>query len=309
MVTRIRATWRETVMKGKSLTMRNNMAYIYMLPWLIGIAVFTLYPFIISFYYALCDYNPVKEPIFIGFSNFIQLFAKDDEFSKSLKATLLYTIYTVPLKLIMSLIIAMMLNKARRGIGIIRTFYYLPSLFGGSIAVVVLWRIMFNDAGLVNSWLHYLGISTISFLGDPKLALPTLSLLEVWQFGSSMVMFLAALKQMPASLHEAARIDGAGGVKRFFHITLPCISPIIFFCIIMQTINAIQNFTSAYVITKGGPLKSTYLLGVKLYTDGFKLWKMGYASATSWVIFGMVALFTAVLFASSKLWVFYGDET
>ena len=168
---------------------------------------------------------------------------------------------------------------------------------------------MFNDSGLVNSWLNYIGVSPISFLGDPGLALPTLSMLEVWQFGSSMVMFLAALKQVPAALHEAARIDGAGGVKRFIHITLPGISPIIFFCILMQTLNAMQNFTSAFVITKGGPLKSTYMLGLKLYNDGFKLWKMGYASATSWVIFGMVMLFTLVLFASSKHWVFYGDET
>ena len=298
-------------MKGKSLAKRNNMAYVYILPWLIGMAVFTLYPFIISFYYALCDYNPLKEPIFIGFDNFIKLFTNDSEFPKSLKATLLYTVYTVPFKLIMSLTIAMMLNKARKGIGILRTIYYIPSLFGGSIAVAVLWRIMFSDSGMVNSWLSYLGIAPISFLGDPARALPTLSLLEVWQFGSSMVMFLAALKQVPSTLYEAARIDGAGSVKRFFNITLPGISPVTFFCIIMQTINAIQNFTAAFVITNGtgGPLKSTYMLGIKLYNDGFRLWKMGYASATSWVIFGIIALFTAALFATSKRWVFYGDET
>ena len=296
-------------MKGKSLTRRNNMAYLYILPWLIGILVFQLYPFIISFYYSLCDYNPVKEPVFIGFGNYIRLFTRDSEFITSLKATLLYTVYTVPFKLIMSLFIAILLNKARKGIGVLRTLYYLPSLFGGSVAVAVLWRIMFMDQGMINGWLNFFGIPTVSFLGNPGTALPTLSMLEVWQFGSSMVMFLAALKQVPATLYEAARIDGASGMKRFFKITIPGISPIIFFCIIMQTLNAMQNFTSAFVVTRGGPVKSTYMLGLKLYKDGFEFWKMGYASATSWIIFFIVALFTLALFASQKYWVFYSDES
>lgn len=297
------------IMKGSSLSKRNRVAYLYILPWLIGIVVFSVYPFFISFYYSLCDYNPLmSQHAFIGFDNYVKLFTKDSEFFKSLKATLLYTVYTVPCKLLMSLAIALMLNKARRGIGVLRTIYYLPSLFGGSIAVAVLWKIMFMDKGMVNNWLKALGLSTVSFLGDPKFALPTLSLLEVWQFGSSMVLFLAALKQVPNSLYEAAKIDGASSIKRFFSITLPGISPIIFFCIIMQTLNAMQNFTSAFVITKGGPLHSTYMLGVKLYNDGFKLYRMGYASATSWIIFSIVAVFTALLFLSSKYWVFYSDE-
>jgi len=296
-------------MRVKGRIGRDNVAYIYMLPWLIGMLVFTLYPFVISFYYSLTDYNPLKEPIFIGFENYIRLFTRDPEFWLSVKATVLYTVYTVPLKLMMSLFIAMLLNRSRRGIGVLRTLYYLPSLFGGSIAVAILWKIMFNDMGLVNSWLGAVGVSPISFLGDPNRALPTLSLLEVWQFGSSMVIFLAALKQVPATLYEAARIDGAGNIRCFLKITLPGISPVIFFCIIMQTINAMQNFTSAFVITNGGPLKSTYMLGLKLYTDGFRLWKMGYASATSWVIFFMVMLFTLVLFATQKHWVFYADES
>jgi len=267
-----------------------------------------VYPFFISFYYSLCDYNPLSEHVFIGFGNYVKLFTKDSEFYKSLKATLLYTVYTVPCKLLMSLAVALMLNKARKGIGVLRTVYYLPSLFGGSIAVAVLWKIMFIDNGMVNGWLKFLGIPTVSFLGDPKIALPTLSLLEVWQFGSSMVLFLAALKQVPNSLYESAKMDGANSIKRFFTITIPGISPIIFFCIIMQTLNAMQNFTSAFVVTKGGPLQSTYMLGVKLYNDGFKLLKMGYASATSWIIFSIMAVFTALLFTTSKYWVFYNDE-
>jgi len=295
-------------MKAKSLTSRNNVAYLYLLPWLVGILALQLYPFVVSFYYALCDYNPLREPRFIGFENYIRLFTRDAEFWTSLKATLLYVVYTVPFKLVMSLFIAVLLNKSRKGIGVLRTAYYLPSLFGGSVAVAVLWQIMFMDQGMINSMLNSIGIPTISFLGNPKTALPTLSLLEVWQFGSSMVMFLAALKQVPATLYEAARIDGAGSVKSFFSITMPYISPILFFCIIMQTLNAMQNFTSAFVITRGGPLKSTYMLGLKLYNDGFSYWRMGYASATSWIIFSIIALFTLILFASQKYWVFYSDN-
>jgi oligogalacturonide transport system permease protein len=296
-------------MKNKNLSRRNNAAYLYLLPWIVGILLLQLYPFAISFYYALCDYNPLKKPAFTGIKNYILLFTEDSEFWISVKATLLYVIYTVPPKLLMSLFIALLLSKARKGIGVLRTLYYLPSLFGGSVAIAVLWQIMFRDHGMINSWINFFGFPTVSFLGNPKTALPTLSMLEVWQFGSSMVMFLAALKQVPAALYEAARIDGAGSVKRFLKITMPYISPILFFCIIMQTINALQNFTSAFVITRGGPLKSTYMLGLKLYNDGFQFWRMGYASATSWIIFLLVAVFTIGLFASQKYWVFYSDET
>ena len=295
-------------MKARSLAKMNNVAYLYILPWLIGILGLQLYPFVVSFYYALCNYNPLKKSVFIGIGNFIELFTNDNEFWISLKATLLYVIYTVPFKLLMSLFIAVLLNRGRKGIGVLRTMYYLPSLFGGSVAVAVLWRVMFMDQGMVNGWLNFFGIPTVSFLGNPNTALPTLSMLEVWQFGSSMVMFLAALKQVPSTLYEAARIDGAGSAKRFFRITMPYISPILFFCIIMQTINAIQNFTSVFVITRGGPLKSTYMLGLKLYNDGFVYWKMGYASATSWIIFFLIGLFTLALFTSQKYWVFYSDD-
>ncbi|MCL2244470.1 MAG: sugar ABC transporter permease [Treponema sp.] len=295
-------------MSGRSLDRRNNIAYLYLLPWLIGILGLQMYPFIVSFYYALCDYNPLISPRFNGLDNFNRLFTRDPEFWISLKVTLLYVIYTVPLKLIMSLFIAVLLNRSRKGIGALRTAYYLPSLFGGSVAIAVLWRIMFMDYGMVNAFLNSIGISTISFLGDPRTALPTLSLLEVWQFGSSMVMFLAALKQVPSTLYEAAIIDGAGSAKRFFKITMPYISPILFFCIIMQTLNAMQNFTSVFVITRGGPMKSTYMLGLKLYNDGFHYMRMGYASATSWIIFTIIALFTLLLFTSQKYWVFYSDD-
>ena len=297
-------------MKKLKLTKRENKAYFYLLPWIIGILLLQLYPFLTSFYYSFTDYNALSpESTFLGLKNYIQLFTRDNEFRQSLAATIKYAIFTVPCKILMSLFIAMLLNKGRKGIGILRTIYYLPSLFGGSIAVAILWKVMFMDDGMVNALLNSVGIDTISFFGDPKTALPTLSSLEVWQFGSSMVMCLAALKQVPVSLYEAAEIDGAGKIKSFFSVTLPQISPIIFFCIIMQTINALQNFTSAFVITQGGPVKSTYMLGLKLYNDGFLYYKMGYASATSWVIFILVVVFTVVLFGTSRFWVFYGDES
>lgn len=296
-------------MKKSIISNRNNKAFFYLAPWIIGMLLLQIYPFIKSFYYSLTNYNAMSDPAFIGFSNYVTLFTKDNEFRKSLWATVQYAVFTVPCKIIMSLLIAILLNKGRKGIGILRTIYYLPSLFGGSIAVAILWKVLFMDNGMINAMLNNIGISTISFFGDPKTALPTLSSLEVWQFGSSMVMFLAALKQVPASLYEAAEIDGSGKIKSFFSITVPQISPIIFFCIIMQTINALQNFTSAFVITQGGPVKSTYMLGLKLYNDGFLYWKMGYASATSWIIFLLVLVFTLVLFGTSKYWVFYGDES
>ncbi len=296
-------------MKSSKIAKRGHKAYIYILPWLIGLVVLQLYPFIASLVYSFTDYNAFGKMNFVGLDNYIRLFTKDKEFYKSLGVTIKYTLLTVPGKIILSLVIAVMLNKSRKGIGTLRTIFYLPSLFGGSIAVALLWRLLFMDNGFINAILNIFRIAPISWFGDPKIALITLSSLEVWQFGSSMVMFLAALKQVPQSLYEAAGIDGANKVKTFFKITFPQITPIIFFTIIMQTINALQNFTSAFVITKGGPVKSTYMLGLKLYNDGFAYHKMGYASASSWIIFMLILTITLILFGTQKYWVFYEDET
>ncbi len=296
-------------MKSSLLTKRGHKAYIYILPWLIGLAVLQIYPFIASLFYSFTDYNAFGKMNFIGFNNYIKLFTKDAEFYKSLGVTLKYTLFTVPGKIVFSLIVALLLNRARKGIGVMRTIFYLPSLFGGSIAVSILWKLMFMDNGLINSLIGMFHIEPISWLGDPNVALFTISTMEMWQFGSSMVMFLAALKNVPKSLYEAAGIDGASKVQSFFKVTFPQITPIIFFTIIMQTINALQNFTSAFVITKGGPVKSTYMLGLKLYYDGFSYHKMGYASASSWIIFMLILVITLILFGTQKYWVFYEDES
>lgn len=295
-------------MNRKKNMKREYQAYLYILPWILGFAILQLYPFVSSFIYSFTDYTVGAKATFQGLANYKKLFTQDKEFWNSLKVTILFALYTVPGKLIMALAVAMFLNRDLKGINLIRTLYYIPSLFGGSVAVALLWRLMFLDNGVINAILSALHLPVIQWLGDTRYALRTICMLEIWQFGSSMVMFLAALKQVPRPLYEAAEIDGAGKVTRFFHITLPQISPIIFFNLINQTIQALQNFTSAQVITEGGPLKSTYVLGLKLYKEGFSYFKMGYASAISWVVFAAIMIFTLAIFASSKLWVHYADE-
>lgn len=287
---------------------RDLQAFAYILPWLLGFLILQLYPFVTSLYYSFTDYTIGAKANWQGTANYIKLFTKDNEFWNSLKVTLMYTLYTVPGKLIMALAVAVFLNREIKGINLIRTLYYIPSLFGGSVAIAILWKLMFLDNGVMNAILTFFHLPNIQFLGDTRYALRTICSLEIWQFGSSMVMFLAALKQVPKSLYEAAEIDGAGKVKRFFQITVPQITPIIFFNMIMQMIQALQNFTSAFVITDGGPLKSTYVLGMKLYKEGFSYFKMGYASAISWVVFAIIMIITLILFGTSSAWVFYGDE-
>lgn len=287
---------------------RDLQAFVYLMPWILGFLILQLYPFLMSLYYSFTDYTIGAKETWQGTANYIKLFTKDNEFWNSLKVTLFYTLYTVPGKLIMALAVAVFLNRDIKGINLIRTLYYIPSLFGGSVAIAILWKLMFLDNGVANAILTAMHLPNIQFLGDTKYALKTICSLEIWQFGSSMVMFLAALKQVPQSLYEAAEIDGAGKVTRFMRITIPQITPIIFFNMIMQMIQALQNFTSAFVITDGGPLKSTYVLGMKLYKEGFSYFKMGYASAISWVVFAIIMIITLILFSTSSAWVFYGDE-
>lgn len=294
--------------KTRRYTKRDYQAFFYLVPWLIGILVLQLYPFISSLVYSFHDYIIGGKMEFNGIANYIRLFTRDRNFWKSLRVTLLFGVYTVPFKLILALAVAMFLNRNIKGINLIRTLYYIPSLFGGSVAIAILWRLMFMDSGLINSMLQLIGVPTQHFLGSTKWALKVISMLEVWQFGSSMVMFLAALKNVPVSLYEAAEIDGADWWAKFMRITVPQISPIIFFTLINQTIQQLQNFTSPSVITNGGPMKSTYVLGMLLYEEGFGNFKMGYASAISWAQFTVILALTLVIFSTSRLWVHYADE-
>lgn len=298
---------RQTVLKIRRYRKRDYMGLLYIAPWLIGLLVLQLYPFVTSFYYSFTDYQFFNKPEFIGFGNYIKLFTSDPEFFKSLQVTIVYTLFTVPGKIMMALFIALLLNKNMKGIGTIRTIYYIPSLFSGSVAVAILWKLLFMNNGAINNILSMVGLPSVKWLGTEGTAMVTICLLEMWMFGSSMVMFLAALKQVPADLYESASLDGAGKVKGFFYITLPQISPILFFNVIMQTITALQNFTSAFVVTDGGPNNGTYVLGMKLYNEAFKYFKMGYASAISWIIFAMILIVTLLLFRFSSGKVYYED--
>lgn len=287
--------------------LRDCKGLAFISPWLAGFLIFQLYPFIASFFYSFTNYNGMAKPDFVGLANYVRLFAVDPDFLKSLGVTALYAAISVPSKLAFALFVAVVLSWKLKGVNAFRTVFYIPSILGGSIAVSALWKLMFMKTGIVNRLLAIVGIPALDWLGSPGLAIVTISLLQVWQFGSSMVIFLAALKQIPKELYEAARVDGAKGLGIFFRVTLPMITPILFFNIVMQTINALQNFTSAFVITNGGPMKATYLIGLKLYIDGFSNFKMGYASAVSWILFAIILVLTTFVFRSSKFWVYYDD--
>lgn len=281
--------------------------YLYILPWIIGFLSLQLIPLINSFAYSFTNLQLLGTRRFIGLENYAKLF-KDPLFWQSMKVTFLYVLMAVPCKVGFALLIAIILNQNLKGINLFRTLYYLPSILGGSVAISVLWRYLFMDNGILNNILSFLHLPTHSWLGDPRLALPTIGLVTVWQFGSSMLFFLAGLKQIPTVLYEAAELDGSGKLRTFWSITLPSLSPIVLFNLIMQMINAFQEFTPAFVITQGGPLNSTYLYGLLLYNQGFKFFKMGYASALSWILFAIILAFTGLTFFSSQSWVHYGDN-
>lgn len=284
------------------------MGLAYVMPYVIGLLIFTAFPFGYSFYLSFTDYSLMSEPTWVGTKNYEKLFTRDRTFDKSLKVTLIYVFSTVPLKLIFALFIAVILNYRLKAIGFFRTAYYVPSILGGSIAIAVLWRYIFADTGLVNMGLAVFGIEGVNWFGDPTNALFTITLLRCWQFGSAMVIFLAALQSVDKSLYEASAIDGANKWHQFRFITLPLITPVIFFNLIMQTVQAFQEFNGPYIITEGGPLKSTYLLPLYIYEKAFKNFDMGYASAIAWVLFVIIMVLTVVAFWSSKKWVYYAGD-
>lgn len=285
----------------------NYVGLLYIAPWLIGMITLQLYPFLSSFYYSFTDLNLFRAPDWVGLQNFLEIFTSSNDFWQSFKVTMLYVVMAVPAKIAFALVVAMIMNQKMRGINFFRTVYYLPSILGGSVALAILWRLLFMKEGVINHYLSYLGIPAYNWLGDPSMALGTIGLLQVWQFGSSMVLFLAALKQIPAELYEAGKVDGASKLKMFFNITLPQLTPILFFNLVMQMVNAFQEFTAAFVITNGGPMKATYLYGYMIWQYGFDFLRMGFASALSWVLFAVIMIFTLFIFKSSTMWVHYED--
>lgn len=293
-----------------SVLNRDNVAgYVFILPFIIGLLVFTLIPFLTSLYLSFTEYNILSPAKWIGLDNYKEMFFEDPLFWTSFKVTFKFAFIQVPIKLAVSLLVALILAKATRLTGFYRSAFYIPSLMGGSVAIALLWKQLFSPNGVINQILGVLGLSDdTAWLGDPKTALGTLIALGVWQFGSSMLIFLAAIKNIPYSYHEAAIVDGAGPVRRFFAITLPMLTPIIFFNLINQVIGAFQAFNSSYLITQGRPLNTTLYYGVHLYNKAFDQFKMGYGSAMAWFMLLVIAFFTALIFRSSSAWVYYESE-
>ncbi|WP_438446081.1 carbohydrate ABC transporter permease [Gorillibacterium sp. sgz5001074] len=296
---------------SKFLDNDHVVGYVFTAPFILGFLIFTLFPIISSLYYSFTDYNLLDAPNVVGFENYQKIFTDDQKIMKSFQVTFTYVFLSVPLRLAFALIVAMLLKAAIRGVGFYRSAYYLPSLIGGSVAVSIMWTQIFGEKGLLNSALGAIGIdATTNWIGNPGTALYTLIALSVWQFGSSMLIFLAGLKNIPVSYYEAASVDGAGKLRQFFQITLPLLSPIILFNLIMQTISAFMTFTPAYIISRGegGPLDNTLLFSLYLYQKAFRFFSMGYASAMAWVMLIIIAVITVTIFQTSKFWVHYESK-
>lgn len=294
---------------------RNAIPYLFMAPWLVGFFLLTLIPMLQSFYLSFTDYNMAQGADWVGLGNYARMFSNDfltgdPLFRQALKVTFIYVFVSVPLKLTFALLVAVLMNQGLKMVPLYRAVYYIPTLLGGSVAVAVLWRELFSKDGVVNSIITALtGITDLpGWVSNPRYALWTLIILSVWQFGSSMIIFLAGLKQIPQEYYEAAEVDGATKVQQFFKVTIPLLTPVILFNLVMQMIGAFQAFTQAFIISggRGGPVNSTLFYTLHLYIKGFLYYEMGYASAMAWVLLLIIGVMTLVIFRSSKRWVSYG---
>lgn len=287
----------------------NLMGYLFIGPWLICFLAFTAIPFVASFVLSFTEYNMLSNPVFVGLQNYIDLFTKDNLFATSMGVTFKFVFISIPLRLIFALLVAMILNRKSKAVPVYRVVYYLPSILGGSVAVSVMWKYCFSKTGVFNTFLNAVGIPCdISWVSNKDTALWSIILLFIWQFGSPMLIFLSGLKQIPQSYYEAAVVDGAGPVKKFFKITLPLLSPIIFFNLVMQMIGGFMVFSQAMIITDGGPMNRTLVYALHLYRQSFAYYKMGYGCAMAWILLVIIGFFTALVFKSSSAWVFYENE-
>lgn len=285
------------------------MGYIFVSPWIIGFLAFIVFPLITSLYLSFTSYDILSSPRIVGFANWIRMFTQDQRFWSATKATFKFVIFEVPLRLIFAFLVALIFSlRESKLLNLYRAIYYIPSLIGGSVAIAVVWRQVWGVDGIINALLSIFGIKGMNWLGDPRTAIWTLILLAVWQFGSPMLIFLAALKQVPRELYEAAYIDGAGFWKRLATITLPMITPVILFNLINQMIHGFMAFTQSYIITQGGPLDSTLFYAVYMYRKGFNDFEMGYASALAWFMLALVGILTIIIFKTSRRWVYYEAE-
>jgi multiple sugar transport system permease protein len=290
---------------------RSLTAFLFLTPWLLGFLVFTLGPVLASLYLSFTKFDLLRPPMWVGADNYVRMFTTDYRFFQALKVTFTYLLFEVPLKLAFALLIASILDKAVRGGGVYRALFYIPSLLGGSVAIAVLWRQLFEGNGTINQVLLLLfGIQGPSWISNPNTAVYTLVLLAVWQFGSPMIIFLAGLRQIPSDLYEAASMDGASKWRQFCKITLPLLAPVIFFNMVLQVIEGFKAFTPAFIISggTGGPVDSTLFYTLYLYQEAFAYFRMGYAAALAWVLLIIIGAFTALSFLTSKYWVHYEDD-
>ena len=285
------------------------VAYSFLIPWLIGFLGLTLGPTLASLYLSFTNFDLLQDPQVIGLANYQRIFTNDAKFWHSMQVTFMYVILAVPLKLAFALGLAMVLNRGIAGLPLYRALFYLPSLLGASVAIAVLWRQLFAKDGLVNVVLGFFGFDGPSWISDPSYSLYTLVLLSIWQFGSPMIIFLAGLRQIPQDMYEAASLEGASKWRVFWKITLPLLTPVVFFNAIIQTIEGFKSFTPAFIISggTGNPINSTLFYTLYLYQEAFAFFRMGYASALAWVLLIVVALFTGFSFLTSRFWVHYDD--
>lgn len=292
---------------GRDFTWSRS-GYLFLTPWLVGVIGLVLVPLAFSLYLSFTDYNLLSSPEWVGLDNYRQLFGDDDRYLHSLRLTVGYVVLAVPLQLAAALAAALLLAPRRRGQGAYRALFYLPSLLGASVAVSITWRALFDYGGGVTGFLAGFGIEERSWVNNPSSVLWVIIALEIWRFGAPMVIFIAGLQQIPAELYEAAALDGAGRLRTFASITVPMLSPIIFFNLVLGVISAFQTFTPAQLVGdgRGGPADSTLFYAVNLYQQAFEYQRMGYASAIAWVMLALLGVVAGLLFWTSRRWVHYG---
>ena len=292
----------------KLFNKKNLTIFAFTSPWVIGFLSFGIYPIIISFYYSLCQYDVLREPMFIGLENYRTILYEDAYFWKTIWNTLYYTIFRVPINIFLSLLIAILLNRTLKASGLIRATFFLPSLISG-VALSVIWIWIFNpQIGLLNTILAFFGLKGPLWLQDENWSKLSLVIMSTWSIGGGrMLVFLAALQNVNPNLYEALKLDGGNGLQCFWHITLPLISPVIFLWSVIEVIASMQIFTEAFIMTKGGPLESTLFYNLYLYNQAFENFNMGYASALAWILLVITLIITLAQFRLSKKYVYYDN--
>ncbi len=298
--------------RGLSPMVQRNLisGLLFISPWLSGVVIFTIYPIVASFSYSLTSYDVISPPRFIGVENYVSAFTSDPLFYQAVGNTFFYALIFLPLSMLIAVSVALLLNLDVRGLTVYRTLFFLPSIVP-EIASAMLWGWILNPQfGLVNALLKAIGIPTLGWLSDPDWSKPALILIGLWGFGSSMVIYLAALQDIPRQLYEAAEMDGAGAFTKTWHVTLPMLTPTIFFNLVLGLIGTFQYFTTAFVVTggSGGPAGSTTFYAMLIYNNAFRYFKMGYASALAWMLFAFVFILTWIIFKTSGRWVYYEGE-